>query len=60
MNHLNSELTKVFCSEIADHDIGVPIFTTPVTGYRYPHHDNSHEVMQVRMAAMVLSPPTRV
>lgn len=47
-------------SEIADHDIGVPIFTTPITGgYRYPHND-THEIMQVRMAAMVLSPPTRV
>lgn len=51
------------------HGIGVPhmdsIYTTPTTGFHHPHHPNgihhgSPEAMKVRMAAMVLSPPTRV
>lgn len=52
-----------------DSHIGVPhldsIYTTPTTGFHHPHHGNgihhgSPEAMKVRMAAMVLSPPTRV
>lgn len=50
--------------------IGVPhldaIYTTP-TGFHHPHHPHANgihhgspEAMKVRMAAMVLSPPTRV
>jgi hypothetical protein len=68
-------LHPLYCSEKADlkprHDshIGVPhldsIYTTPTTGFHHPHHPNgihhgSPEAMKVRMAAMVLSPPTRV
>jgi hypothetical protein len=65
-----------FHSEKADlkprHDshIGVPhldsIYTTTTTGFHHPHlhgngiHQGSPEAMKVRMAAMVLSPPTRV
>lgn len=62
------------CSEKADlkphHDVGVPhldsIYTTPTTGFHHQHHhgnglhQGSPEAMKVRMAAMVLSPPTRV
>lgn len=39
------------------------IYTTP-TGFHHHHHHNglqgSPEAMKVRMAAMILSPPTRV